>query len=168
MFGPKSFSTFAYYAAKVIAVLIGIFILYMGISFLFGNYELSKGRYNLNIPVFNTKMEGVYSPNIIITILLGLSYYVIFFLMVSRIFKTLKAEVLFTKTAAKRINNFALLNLIVGPCLYVIIHYFIMQKTNYRDIHNLFLHFFIGFFVLFIAKVFKRGSLVQSENDLTI
>jgi len=58
--------------------------------------------------------------------------------------------------------------LFAGPLLYITIHFYIMEKTSFKDIHNLILSILLGVFVLFITAVFKHGFQVQSENDLTI
>ena len=79
-----------------------------------------------------------------------------------------KADKLFTSKAIKVLNQFAILNLVIGPIVYLTIHFIIMNKSNFSDIYNLFLSLLLGVFVLFIVAVFKKGYNVQSENDLTI
>ncbi len=168
MFGPKSMSTLLFYLTRLIAIGIVFFVTYIDISFLTKNFELNKGRYKMDIPLTGTYIHGDYQLNVIVTISIGLLFGFIFFYMISNIFKSFKADILFTKVTVKRMNHFALLNLLAGPFLYVIIHFVIMQKENYRDIHNLIIHILLGLLILYGTAVFKRGFEVQSEHDLTV
>jgi Mn2+/Fe2+ NRAMP family transporter len=88
--------------------------------------------------------------------------------VLSNIFKALKEDVIFNHQAIKNLHYFTLLSLWVGPALYLLVHYVIMQKENYRDIHNLILLIIFGIVALFLTNIFKKGARVQNENDLTI
>ncbi len=122
----------------------------------------------MDIPLTGTFIEGVYQFNIILTISLGLVFGAIFFFVLSNIFKALKQAIIFNRLAIRSLSYFTILNLVVGPVLYLLIHFVIMQKDNYRDIHNLMLHIIFGIVALFLTYIFKRGIQVQQENDLTI
>ncbi len=168
IFGPKSFSHLLFYLFRTLSILILVFVIYIDISFLTGNFTHENGRYFMDIPLSGTFIEGDYQFNVILTISLGLFFGAIFFFVLSTIFKALKESVIFNRTAVKSLSFFTFLNLAIGPILYFIIHYVIMQKDNYRDIHNLILHIIFGIIVFFVATIFKQGKQVQSENDLTI
>ena len=167
-FGPKSISHFLFYLFRILAIGTGLFVAYIDFAFLTGNFESANGRYKMDIPLTGTYIHGDYQLNVILTISLGLLFGVIFFYMLSKIFMAFKNEILFTRSAIKWLNRFAILNLVAGPVLYVLIHFVIMQKTNFRDIHNLILHLLIGIVALFVAEVFKKGFFVQKENELTV
>ncbi len=122
----------------------------------------------MDIPLTGTFIEGVYQFNIILTISLGLVFGSIFFFVLSNIFKALKQVIIFNRLAIRSLSYFTILNLVVGPVLYILIHFVIMQKENYTDIHNLMLHIIFGIVALFLTYIFKRGIQVQQENDLTI
>lgn len=168
IFGPKSFSHILFYLFRILSILILLLVIYIDISFLTGNFTQENGRYFMNIPLTGTFIEGDYEFNVILTISLGLVFGTIFFYVLSNIFNGLKKDIIFNQLAIKSLAYFTILNLIVGPVLYILIHYVIMQKDNYRDIHNLILHIIFGIVALFLTYIFKQGAQVQQENDLTI
>ncbi|MFS4454627.1 DUF2975 domain-containing protein [Maribacter sp. 2304DJ31-5] len=132
------------------------------------NYELLENRFGIKIPLTGSYIQGVYQSNVITTIALTLFFYVLFFYKLSSILKTFKAKTLFTATAIKRLNHFALFNLIGSPLAFVLIHFAIMKHTTFRDLPTYLLHLILGVFILFIVTVFKKGYQIQAENDLTI
>ncbi|MGK0494284.1 MAG: hypothetical protein ACJAU2_000663 [Maribacter sp.] len=137
-------------------------------SFLTENFRQENGRYFIDIPLIGTFMKGDYQFNVILTVSLTLIFSTIFFFVLSDIFKALKEDVIFNHQAIKNLHYFTVLNLGVGPALYLLVHYVIMQKENYRDIHNLILLIIFGIVALFLTNIFKKGVRVQNENDLTI
>lgn len=168
MFGPKSFSNILFYLFRAIAISILLFTAYIDISFLTGNFTQENGRYFIDIPLTGTFIEGDYQFNVILTISLGLIFGAIFFFVLSNIFKGLREKIIFNQIAINSLSYFTILNLVVGPVLYILIHFAIMQKDNYRDIHNLILNIIFGIVALFLTYIFKQGAQVQQENDLTI
>ena len=167
-FGPKSLSTLFFYLFRRLSVVILLLVVYIDISFLTNNFTQNNGRYILDIPFTGTFIQGDYQLNVIITISLVLFFGSLFFFIISNIFKALKEKVIFNQKAIKNLKYFAVLNLVIGPVLYVLIHFPIMQKTDFRDIHNLILHLIFGIIALFLTHIFKKGFQVQQENDLTI
>jgi len=168
MFGPKSLSVYLFYISRIASIAIGLFLMFILFSFITDNFELVDNRFEINIPFTETYIKGFYEVKIITTIALTLTFYVLFFYFLSIIFKTFKAETLFTIAAIRQLNNFALYNLIGSPFAFILIHIFIMKHPNLRDIPTYLLHLLLGVFILFIVTVFKKGYKVQSENDLTI
>ncbi len=168
MFGPKSLSAVAFYIFRVITIGILLFVLYVDYAFLTNQFTHINGRYRMDIPLTGTFIQGDYQFNVILTISLGLFFGTVFFYVLSNIFKALKEKAIFNKKAISNLRLFTILNLIVGPILYVFIHFPIMNKTDYRDIHNLILHIIFGVIALFLTRIFQNGFKVQSENDLTI
>ena len=145
-----------------------VLLVYILGAFASGHFILENERFTIAIPLSESVIKGDYRNNVIVTICLTLGYYVIFLFVVSQIFKTFKAKVLFTERTLKQLRYFALLNLAIGPSLYFLIHFIIMNHTNFRDLPNLLLSLFLGICTLFIIEVFKNGFNIQSENDLTI
>lgn len=169
IFGPKSLSYYLFYLSRFATIGSLLLILFILISLSTENFEMVNGQFQINLPLIpNTKIKGYNQTDIITTITLLMLFSSVFFYMLSNILKTFKALKLFTHKAVKQLNYFALLNLVVGPILYFIIQFAIMQKSDYRNIHNLVLSIILGVFVLFVASVFKHGFQVQKENDLTI
>ena len=169
MFGPKSLSYYLFFGSRTAALGSILLVSFILISLATGNFEVINNQFQIQIPLLKeTYIKGFYKTNIIVTIALAMGFFTIFFYMLSNILKTFKAEKLFTSKAIKQLNYFAVLNLIVGPILYLLIHFVIMDKSSFSDIYNLFLSLILGVFVLFIIAVFKRGYKVQNENDLTI
>ena len=168
IFGPKSISTYLFYFVCISTLALGIFTGYVVFSFATGNFESLDGRYKMNIPFLGTYIHGEHKTNVFITISIGLLFATIFLYMLSNIFETFKRETLFTEIAVKRMNDFALINLIGSPVLYILIHFIIMKHNHYRDIHNPIIHVILGLLILYGTAVFRRGFKVQSEHDLTI
>lgn len=168
MFGPKSLSTICFYLFRICSLLILAFVLYIDYAFLTGNFKESNGRYQMEIPFTGTYIHGDYQFNVILTISLGLLFFSIFFLILSNIFKALCQKLIFNKKTILHLRFFTTLNLLIGPILYLLIHFPIMQKTDFRDIHNLILHLIFGIVALFIMHIVRKGYHVQQENDLTI
>jgi len=168
MFGSKSLSEILYYLFRIVSITILVFVLYVDYAFLTSRFTLNQGRYHMDIPLTGTFIHGDYKFNIILTISIGLIFGALFFFVLSNIFKALKQQVIFNKKAIYNLKLFTIVNLVLGPLLYFLIHYPIMQKTDFRDIHNLILHLIFGVIAFFLFHIFRKGYRVQSENDLTI
>jgi|GEM_PF-1525949 len=169
IFGPKSLSHYLFYLSRIAAFASIVLISFILISLGIGNFEMVDNQFQIALPFFSeTYIKGFYKENIILTITLTMLFFGFFFYVLSNILKTFKADRLFTSKAIRQLNYFAILNLIVGPILYFLIHFVIMDKSSFSDIYNLFLSLILGLFVLFIVAVFKKGYNVQNENDLTI
>jgi len=168
IFGPKSFSHLLFYLFRGLSIALLLLVIYIDISFLAGNFTHENGRFFIAIPLGIPAIEGDYQINVILTISLTLIFGTFFFFVLSNIFKALKEDIIFNQLAVKSLSYFTFLNLAVGPVLYLLIHFVIMQKDNYRDIHNLILLIIFDIVALFITYIVKKGTKVQSENDLTI
>ena len=169
IFGQKSLSYYLFYASRLAAFGSILLIAYILISLATGNFEIVDSQFQIAFPPYSKNyIKGFYQPNIIAAISIIMVFFAVFFHMLSNILKTFKAEKLFTSKAIRQLNYFAIVNLVIWPVLYLTIHFVIMKKSNYHDIHNLILGLLLGVFVLFTAAVFKRGHQVQNENDLTI
>ncbi len=168
IFGPQSFSSYLYYFFRIVAALILSLLIYIDLAFITGNFTNTNGRYHMDIPFTGTYIQGDYQLNVILTVSLVLFYFSLFFFILSNIFKALSRSIIFNERTILHLRLFTILNLIIGPILYLLIHFPIMKKSNFTDIHNLILHLIFGVVALFITHIVKRGYRVQSENDLTI
>ncbi len=169
MFGPKSVSYYLFYISRLAAIGIMLLLSYILISLMLGNFDIINNQFQIAVPLMpDLYIKGFYEKNILITITLAMLFFTLFFYMLSNILKTFKANKLFTSKAIKQLNYFALLNLVVSPLVYFIIHFVIMNKTSFSDVYNVLLSLLLGVFMLFIVAVFKQGYDVQQENDLTI
>lgn len=168
VFGPNSLSKYLFYMFRAVSIGLLLFILYIDLSFLLGNAEIINGRYYISLPIIGIIAKGDYQTNVIITITLGLLYGSIFFYVLSNIFKAFASKTVFTESAIRYLKYFSILNLVVGPLLYIVTHFFIMQHSGYRGIHNPILNIIFGVTALFVVHIFKKGYAIQSDNDLTI
>ncbi|WP_424003228.1 DUF2975 domain-containing protein [Maribacter sp. IgM3_T14_3] len=168
IFGPKSLSTIFYYIFKSISIILLAFLTYMEFAFFTNRFTVNDGRFNMKIPLTGNSIDGNYQSSDILTISLILIFGILLFYLLSNIFKALKETIIFNKGIVKNLKLLTILNLVIGPILYFLIHYPIMHKTEFRNIHNLILLIIFGMISLFLTYVFKKGYTVQSENDLTI
>tara|TARA_R110000765_G_scaffold175859_3_gene280791 strand:+ start:8301 stop:8690 length:390 start_codon:yes stop_codon:yes gene_type:complete len=127
-----------------------------------------NGRFDMKIPLIASSIKGNYQFSDILTISLTLIFGVLLFYILSNIFKALKEVIIFNKDIICNLKFFTILNSIIGPVLYFLIHYPIMKKTDFGDVHNLILLIIFGMISLFLTNIFKKGYTVQSENNLTI
>ncbi|TMU55361.1 DUF2975 domain-containing protein [Flagellimonas algicola] len=168
VFGPNSLSKYLFYIFRAISIGFLLFIIYIDLSFLLSNVEIINARYYISLPILGVVAKGDYQTNVIVTITLSMLYGTIFFYVLSNIFKAFVSETVFTESAIKHLRYFSFLNLLVGPLLYLVTHFFIMQHSDYRGIHNPILNIIFGVTALFIVHIFKKGYAIQSDNDLTI
>ncbi|WP_420828575.1 DUF2975 domain-containing protein [Maribacter huludaoensis] len=168
IFGPKSLSSFFYYIFRSISIVLLAFLSYMEFAFVTNRFTVQDGRFHMKIPLTANSIDGNYQSSDILTISLVLIFGILLFYLLSNIFKALKKTIIFNKGIVKNLKLLTILNLIIGPVLYFLIHYPIMHKTEFRNIHNLILLIIFGMISLFLTYVFQKGYTVQSENDLTI
>ena len=168
IFGPKSLSALFYYIFRSISIVLLAFLTYMEFAFITDRFTVEDGRFDMKIPLIGSSIQGDYQFSDILTISLILIFGILLFYLLSNIFKALKETIIFNKGIVKNLKLLTILNLIVGPVLYFLIHYPIMHKTEFGNIHNLILLIIFGMISLFLTYVFKKGYTVQSENDLTI
>ncbi|MEM1259705.1 MAG: DUF2975 domain-containing protein, partial [Bacteroidota bacterium] len=143
--------------------------LYIVFSFSFENIKVNNGRFTIPFPLFPYfDINGIYKTSAITSMVLVLLYIGAFLFSVSMILKSFKSKVLFSTNAIRNLNAFAVINLVAFPIFYLALRIFILRIPVLGGLHNLFLSFILGIFILFVAAIFKRGLKVQNENDLTI
>jgi len=168
IFGLKSLSAFFYYIFRSISIVLLAFLTCMEFAFNTDRFTVEDGRFDMKIPLIGSSIQVDYQFSDILTITLILIFGILLLYLLSNIFKTLKKTVIFNKGIIKNLKLLTILNLIIGPVLYFLIHYPIMHKTEFRNIHNLILLIIFGMISFFLTYVFQKGFSVQSENDLTI
>lgn len=168
IFGPKSLSAVLFYFFRALSLLILFTLVYIALAFLMEKFTLENGNYYINIPFTGDFIHGDYQFNVILTITLILCFGATFFYLLSNIFKALGEKIIFSKKSINNLKFFTFLNLFIGPLLYLIIHFPIMKKTDYTDVHNLILHLIFGLIALFLTQVFKKAYHIQLENDMMI
>ncbi|GAA4233739.1 hypothetical protein GCM10022291_11560 [Postechiella marina] len=167
MFGTKSLSSYLFTLSRVVSVLILLLALFIIISILTNNMALLDGRFAIALPVSNMEIKANYNLKTIFTISSTLVFYAGYIYLLSLIFKTFKAEKLFTKTAVKYLKYFTVLNLIVFPFSYLFIRFVVMGGVKI-NIPFIVLHVLVGVLSAFLIALFNNGYSVQKENDLTI
>ncbi len=168
IFGPISLSAFFYYIFRSISIVLLAFLTYTECAFITDRFTVEDGRFDMKIPLIGSSIQADYQFSDILTITLILIFGILLLYLLSNIFKALKKTVIFNKGIIKNLKLLTILNLIIGPVLNFLIHYPIMHKTEFRNIHNLILLIIFGMISLFLTYVFQKGFSVQSENDLTI
>ena len=168
IFGSTSLSYYLWHISRILTLGVLVLLCFILLSFLFGNFEVQGNRFSIEIPLTGSFIKGFYQSKIITAITFILLFYGGFFYMLSRVFAQFKAEPLFTEATVKELGIFAKLNLLGSPLAFIIIHIILVQQTSLRDAPSYILHILIGIFFLFITEIFKKGYLIQSENDLTI
>ncbi|WP_076546441.1 DUF2975 domain-containing protein [Maribacter ulvicola] len=168
IFGTKSLSSLSYYIFKSTSIVLIAFLTYLGYAFITNRYTIKDGRFDIKIPLVESSIQADYQFGIILTITLILIFGILLLHLLSNIFKALKDKVIFNKSIIRNLQRLTILNLIIGPVIYVLIQYPIMHHNKLGNIHNLILLVIFGMISLFLTNVFKKGYTVQSENDLTI
>jgi hypothetical protein len=168
IFGPKSLSTFFFFIFRSISIVLLVFLAYIEFAFIRNKFKIKDGRFDMEIPLTGSSINGNYQFSDVHTISLILIFGILLLYLLSNIFKALKKTVIFNKCIIKNLKLLTILNLIVGPILYILIQYPIMHHNKFGNIHNLILLIIFGMISLFLTYVFQKGFTVQSENDLTI
>lgn len=169
IFGPKSISSYLFYLFRLGAICSISLVLFILLSFAFGNYEVQGGRFTIPFPFFSDlDIKGEFRTSIITSITLILIYLGGFLYSLSMILKSFKSAILFNSSAIRYLRILAVINLLVFPILYLLIRIVILKSSIMGGIHNLILSLIFGVFLLYVAAIFKRGLKVQTENDLTI
>ncbi|WP_271765614.1 DUF2975 domain-containing protein [Aquimarina algiphila] len=168
MFGKKSLSELLFYCTWFIAFGYCLFLLFIAFSFITDTFlSINDNRFAIEIPFTGSFVKGQYESEVILSIIVFFVFYILFFYTLSLIFKTFKAEILFTKIAIKHLKYFAILNLF-SPFVYVIILFIVGYSIGLSDLSTVFLHIMLGIFAWFIIAIFKEGFQLQEENELTI
>ncbi len=168
MFGKKSVSTLLFYVSTISFWGYFIFTIILSILLITNQFTQENGDYfQVSIPFTGSVIKGINHPLTLLAIIAFFLFYSAFFYLLTQLFKTFKAEKLFTENAIVFLKRFTILNLIV-PLLYLIIGAIATHHISTDDLISGLLHVFLGIFAAFIAAIFKLGYRLQEENDLTI
>jgi len=95
-----------------------------------------------------------------------LTFYSIFFYLLSNVFKTFKQTKLFTYQGVLNLKRFYIINLIIAPLFLIIVS--INSGEDYPYFAIIAAHCIIGIFAFFIASIFQQGVNLQTDQDLII
>lgn len=168
IFGPRSLSHVLFYLFIFIGATLLTLFFYLVISFISGNFKLVDERYSVQLPLVETAIEGPHQVEVMITVCLTLLFLGCLIFSLATIFKALSSSHIFTPRLVKSLRIFTILNLIIGPIIYLLVTFLILQRTYLANAHNLILLLIFGVIGLFLTHIFKKGMQVQQENDLTI
>jgi len=125
--------------------------------FLHINYPFSQK------PFLNVDNNAAYK---LFSFLLPLSFYTLFFLQASQVFKVFTKTKLFTVPHLAQLKRFYWLNLLF-PVLGVIeASFFVAIEGSIALLVGV--HFILGIFTFLLAEIFRQGLKLQNEQDLYI
>lgn len=150
MFGKRSVSTLLFWLGFLYLVFISIIV----ISFI---PELLQNDYN----------------HIVIRIMPLIALLALLIPLIL-IFNSFRKDIVFTKQTIKYLSLFAICNVLIIPCNVITAIslneitgvYFFNEWVYLFDVFGL--NILLAIFTFFITTIFKRGFLIQQENDLTI
>jgi len=121
------------------------------------NYPFTKEPF-LNI-------ENNY-PYIILSFLLVLLTYGIFFWLSAKVFKVFFQSKLFTEGNIVYLKRFYIYNIFFPLPIVITASFFVEVESIIWGL--VFIHFMLGIFCYFLANIFKQGLHLQNEQDLFI
>lgn len=176
----------AYFISKVFSYAFTVFFLFVFVfsilSFVEHNFNLdvpfveitNEGEYNfatIKIPVIELNVGFVFSFLIAVVMWIGLLFYCVYFYALKEFFKVFIKENTFNLESIKKLKLFLWLNLsiMIYGVIWIIVDLFRLQKLQFDEAHFLLLvHGTIALIVYLYMDIFKKGSKIQEENDLTI
>lgn len=102
----------------------------------------------------------------IFSFLLPLSFYTLFFLQVSQVFKVFTKPKQFTIPNLSQLKRFYWLNLLLPLMGTVAASFFVPIDDNIALLIGV--HFILGIFAFLLAEIFRQGLKLQNEQDLYI
>lgn len=125
--------------------------------FLHIHYPFSQSPF-LNIE--NNKAYQIFS------FLLPLSFYALFFLQVSQVFRVFTKPKLFTLPHLGHLKRFYWLNLLLPGIGTIVASFFVPIEGSIELLIGV--HFILGIFAFLLAEIFRQGLKLQTEQDLYI
>lgn len=168
----KIISGLLYWSTKAITLLCLAVTLYAGGTLLFKTTALhltDKGQsFEIFFPFTQQPfLLGSYNTTyIVIEFLLIMCSYVVFFGLLSNVFRVFTQDKLFTQKAYNHLKQFYLANLFVPIPLLLL--FLISSPIKNEDIVIGAMHFLLGVFIFFMASIFKKGLELQDNQDLII
>lgn len=102
----------------------------------------------------------------IFSFLLPLSFYTLFFLQVSQVFKVFTKPKLFTIPNLGQLKRFYWINLLLPGIGIFAASFFVPIEGIIALLMGV--HFFLGIFAFLLAEIFRQGLTLQNEQDLYI
>lgn len=118
---------------------------FTGVSFLILDNNITYLIFNFLLPVFS---------------------YVLFFWLLSNVFKVFYQDKLFTDANITHLKRFYVTNIIFPLILVIFSSFFIYIDKGIFVIVAL--HMFLGIFIFIISEIFNQGLTLQNEQDLYI
>ena len=130
-------------------------------------FQLDNDRFTIYLPFTRIPfLLGTYTTAFLVVFLTIFSFYGIFLLLLSDVFKAFRGERLFTQLNVVRLTRFYKANIILP--LGCLILFLIFQQDLKDAIIISLLHMVLAAFAFFMAAIFKQGFVLQEEQDLTL
>lgn len=168
-----------FYAFSFFFIFVFVFSI---LSFVEHNFNLdvpfveitNKGEYDfatIKIPMIKLNVGFVFSFFIALAMWIGLLFYCVYFYALKEFFKVFIKDLTFSHESIKKLNLFLWLNLIVVMYgfIWTIVEGIKLSEFKFDEaLFLLLIHGFIALIVYLYMDVFRKGSKIQEENDLTI
>lgn len=105
-------------------------------------------------------------PYIILSFLLVLLTYGVFFWLSAKVFKVFFQAKLFTEENIVQLKRFYVYNIFLPLPVVIVASFFVEVEAFIWGL--VFIHFMLGIFCFFLANIFKQGLHLQTEQDLFI
>jgi hypothetical protein len=168
----KVISGFLYYITRFTAILYFLVILYALVSLTtqWSYITFDNGNYfSICYPFSETPFlngENSWSYKIF-NFIIPLSFYSVFFFLISNVFKGFKQPKLFTDYNVRQLHYFSFANIFI-PLLIILLAKMFTETIEEGSGYVTVIHFFIGIFSYFLSEIFKQGLHLQNEQDLYI
>ena len=130
--------------------------------------KIENNRFAINFPFTSRHflLGSEYTLAYVSEMVLGLTLYGLFFVVLSNVFKAFKQERLFTKEGLKNLKGFYQFNLVLYPVAIIIWSLFSIEDFPFFAM--IIAHAIMGIFIFFMAAIFEQGVNLQNEQDLYI
>lgn len=165
----KIISKFLFYLTRGLAFIYLLTAFYGSFSwFTKTNIKTEQNQTIIHYP-FTEKPFLILESNItyvVFAFLIPVLGYVLFFWLLSNVFKVFYQQKLFTRENIIHLKWFYLANIFLPVVLIIFSSFFIAVEKEIFLIAIL--HLFLGVFVFFMSAIFNQGLTIQDEQDLYI
>ncbi len=172
MDSSKLISKILYFICRILGIAYLTMALYSSISIItkWSFIEREGGKYfSVCFPFTNTHfLNGDNNWSyMLFSFILPMAFYGLFFYAMSNIFQLFNLPKLFTTKAVSHLELFYRLNITVPWILILLASIFYGEFEEGFDMLAV-VHFILGGFAYFIAKIFSQGVKLQNDQDLII
>lgn len=167
----KIISSVLYYLFKFVAIgyLATAFYTLVNCIFQAPFFEkIENNRFAINFP-FSSKhflLGSEFTTEYVAEMVLGITLYGVFFLVLSGVFNAFKQQKMFTHFGIKNLKQFYIFNLFVYPVSVII--WSVITVEDFPFLAMIIAHLIMGLFVFFMNAIFEQGVKLQNEQDLFI